>query len=84
MGDKIYNINRSGRTACANKEIDEALTDVADQLVEVRDIVSDLRNAVIIAREKGATWAEIGALMGVSQEAAFRRFTRPSIGWMGK
>jgi len=40
-----------------------------------RDATRDvLRRAVAVARERGATWAEIGAALGISKQAAQHRF----------
>lgn len=36
-----------------------------------------LDDAVADARESGSTWAEIGAALGMSRQAAFKRFGRP-------
>lgn len=36
-----------------------------------------LRQAVHAARAQGSSWAEIGAALGVSRQAAFKRFGKP-------
>ncbi len=56
----------------------------ADALVTVR-AARDLRRAaadalgaaVTDARDRGATWAEIGTVLGTSRQAAFQRFSPP-------
>lgn len=35
-----------------------------------------VRRSVVEAREVGATWAEIGSVLGVTQQAASKRFGR--------
>jgi AraC-like DNA-binding protein len=37
---------------------------------------ADLHHAVRLALEVGATWSDIGAVLGVSRQAAFQRFGR--------
>lgn len=45
--------------------------------VVAREILQQVRRAVERAREAGHTWAEIGAVLGISRQAAFQRFGRP-------
>jgi hypothetical protein len=42
-----------------------------------RGAEEDLAAAVQRARDAGCTWAEIGAVLGTSRQAAFQRFGRP-------
>lgn len=37
----------------------------------------ELQRAVDAARESGASWADVGAALGTSRQAAFKRFGRP-------
>jgi len=46
-------------------------------IVEERDDVMDrLRTAVADAREAGASWASIGSCLGVSKQAASKRYSQ--------
>jgi hypothetical protein len=51
-----------------------ALEEVRKSDRMVREWGHDLGLAVIIARDKGATWEEIGDVLGVTKQAAQMRF----------
>jgi hypothetical protein len=58
---------------------ESTLGDALRAAVEVRD-ESDayLRELVDVAREEGATWAEIGSAIGVTTQAVHQRYGRRS------
>jgi len=56
--------------------IDTALANVLAALDARETAASDLQAAVTEARAAGATWAQIGAVMGTTKQAAAQRFTR--------
>ena len=47
---------------------------VESGLEAVRDAEQSLRDAVAEARFEGASWSELGAVLGVSRQAAHERF----------
>lgn len=47
-------------------------------LAQAVDAEKQLRRVVEKARAAGATWADIGDALGVSRQAAFKRFGRPN------
>lgn len=49
------------------------LADLAEQRTTLE---SDLRDAVIVARRANRSWSEIGAMLGVSKQAAQRKYGR--------
>lgn len=55
-------------------------TDVLRHLAQLADqrtrLESDLREAVIAARRSDRSWAEIGAMLGMSKQAAQRKYGR--------
>jgi hypothetical protein len=56
--------------------IDTALANVIAALEARETAAADLGDAVTEARAAGATWAQIGAVMGTTKQAAAQRFTR--------
>lgn len=52
----------------------DAVVRAAGALARARD---DLARAVEDARGGGATWADVGEVLGISRQAAFKRFGRP-------
>lgn len=42
-----------------------------------REAQRQLRDAVVAARAAGHTWAEVGAVLGITRQAAFKRFGGP-------
>lgn len=48
----------------------------AQQAIE--DAHKELQDAVLEARAEGTTWAEIGNSLGMSRQAAFKRFGKPT------
>lgn len=52
------------------------LATLEDLTNDMRKLESDRRSYVIQAREKGASWSEIGARLGVSRQAAQMRYGR--------
>lgn len=56
----------------------EHLLDTVSAARELRRAADDaLGAAVADARDRGATWAELGAVLGTSRQAAFQRFGQP-------
>lgn len=55
-------------------------TDVLRHLARLADqrtsLESDLREAVIAARRSDRSWSEIGAMLGVSKQAAQRKYSQ--------
>jgi hypothetical protein len=70
----------AARLALDDVPADAALTPL-DTVAVVRflaRVVEDgMREAVLLARQAGNTWAEIGELLGTTRQAAFQRFGRP-------
>jgi len=60
--------------------VNRRLTDGVDRIIaaqrELERAREDLRRAVQEARSAGRTWAEIGAALGTTRQAAFKRFGR--------
>lgn len=54
----------------------DALTKTASAVTRVRDAERDLEVAVARAVHWGATWAEVAAALGVTPQAAHKRFRR--------
>jgi hypothetical protein len=57
-----------------------ALAQLARDAGRHRQAELTLWEAVTRAREAGATWTQIGQLLGVSAQAAHKRFTKPPRG----
>lgn len=53
------------------------LTAIADAEAGVHEAQAALTDAVRAARADGVSWADIGAVLGTSRQAAFKRFGRP-------
>jgi len=51
-----------------------ALRSVAEFAVKRREIDEELAVAVRVARRAGRSWSEIGAMLGVSKQAAQRKY----------
>jgi hypothetical protein len=70
----------AARLALDDVPADAVLTPL-DTVTVVRSlarVVEDgMREAVLLARQAGHTWAEIGELLGTTRQAAFQRFGRP-------
>jgi len=62
----------------SSEELVSVDTDVLQHLAQLADqrtsLESDLREAVVVARRSGRSWAEIGAMLGVSKQAAQRKY----------
>jgi len=62
----------------SSDELVSADTDVLRHLAQLADqrtsLESELRDAVIAARRADRTWSEIGAMLGVSKQAAQRKY----------
>lgn len=56
---------------------DATLEAIRDADAASREAEAALSTAVVQAREAGRTWAQIGDVLGVSRQAAFKRFGRP-------
>lgn len=56
---------------------DSPLEEVRRALDEVAAAQLGLHRAVQAARRRGSTWAELGKVLGVSRQAAFKRFGTP-------
>lgn len=54
-----------------------ALARVEERAEGLRAAEGALAEAVAEARDDGATWAEVGRVLGVSRQAAQQRFGRP-------
>ena len=59
------------------------MTDQSDPLVAVlaaskatTDADQQLHDAVTAARQAGVTWAAIGEVLGITRQAAFKRFSK--------
>lgn len=53
---------------------------LVDAVGQVRSAEREVERVVLDARAAGATWAEVGAVLGVSRQSAHERFSRPGIG----
>lgn len=57
------------------------LTNVMDKILSAQQALEDahqqLQDAVLEARAHGSTWADIGQTLGMSRQAAFKRFGKP-------
>lgn len=53
---------------------EEALAEIASADRALKNYEHGLRLAVQIARERGASWAEIGDVLGVTRQSAHERF----------
>lgn len=48
---------------------------VMDEIAEVRRRLDSVeRDVILFARSRGATWEEIGGMLGISRQAARQRF----------
>jgi hypothetical protein len=56
--------------------IDTALANVLAALDARETAAANLQAAVTEAKAAGATWAQIGAVMGTTKQAAAQRFTK--------
>ena len=54
----------------------EALRVIADLVEQRKDVDADLTEAVHQARRAERSWAEIGAMLGVSKQAAQRKYSK--------
>lgn len=54
----------------------DALTDVANAHRSFKEHERGLWLAVQVAREQGASWEDIGKVLGTSRQAAHERFTK--------
>lgn len=57
-----------------NAETTAAIQRVKDAARHLGRAESDLRTSVARARERGATWQQIGDALGISRQAAHERF----------
>lgn len=57
-------------------DIDERLSELAEVTVEVAGLHARQEMLVAGARAAGATWADIAAALGVSVQAAHKRYRR--------
>ena len=53
-----------------------ALARIEERAEDLRAAEAPLAEAVAEARDQGATWAEVGRVLGVSRQAAQQRFGR--------
>ncbi len=64
----------------SSEELVSVDTDVLRHLAQLADertsLERELREAVIAARRSDRTWSEIGAMLGVSKQAAQRKYGR--------
>jgi hypothetical protein len=70
----------AARLALDDVPADAALTPLETVAVvrSLARVVEDgMREAVLLARQAGNTWAQIGELLGTTRQAAFQRFGRP-------
>lgn len=61
----------------ASRRDPAALRGVVDAEAAVRQAQRDLHDAVAEARSVGHTWADVGAALGITRQAAFKRFGGP-------
>lgn len=61
----------------ASRRDPDALRGVLDADAAARRAQRDLRDAVAAARAGGHTWADVGAALGITRQAAFKRFGGP-------
>jgi hypothetical protein len=54
----------------------EALRVIAELVEQRNDVDEDLTEAVCQARREERSWAEIGAMLGVSKQAAQRKYSK--------
>lgn len=54
--------------------LDEQLKEIEDKRKLVQQLESELRPAILAARTFGATWAQIGAALGVTPQSAHRKY----------
>jgi hypothetical protein len=52
------------------------LTRIVEAAHAATDADQQLHDAVTAAREAGVTWAAIGAVLGTTRQAAFKRFSK--------
>lgn len=64
--------------ASVNQRLTGGVNEIRAALHAVQSARQRLESAVQQARAQGHTWAEIGAEMGMSRQAAFKRFGRPA------
>lgn len=57
----------------------EALRSIADLVEQRNQVDEDLTEAVRSARRSERSWAEIGAMLGVSKQAAQRKYANVAI-----
>ncbi len=58
----------------ANAETAAGIQRVKDAARHLERAESDLRASVARARERGATWQQVGDALGISRQAAHERF----------
>ena len=75
----------AGREAARNligRALSDERTSPLDAIAFIQGAASELgegmRAAVQGARQAGHTWAEVGQVLGMSRQAAFQRFSRPT------
>lgn len=52
----------------------EALRTIAELAEQRREVEEELEEAILYARNANRTWSEIGAMLGVSKQAAQRKY----------
>lgn len=55
-----------------------ALRTIAALVAESESVQRAIREAVLRARARNCSWSQIGAMLGVSKQAAQRKFAEPS------
>ncbi len=66
-----------GRTEPGESSAAPRLREIARAAEHVSDAERQLAAAIHAARQAGVTWQEVGDVLGVSRQAAFKRFGRP-------
>lgn len=57
----------------------DALRDIAELAEQRRTVEDELNAAVVAARQANRPWSEIGAMLGVSKQAAQRKYGNKTV-----
>ncbi len=67
--------------ALSSNERADLVGDLADRARALRDVELQLAREVGECRQRGLTWEEIAAALGVSKQAAHKRFRSQRVGY---